>query len=107
MHEKRIEIRWRDLDAAGHVNNAVYVTYVEEAQAALLARILPDAQPGDPPDFVTARVAIDYREELRLADRAVVGRSTVVRVGESSVTARSELYAAAGHLVAEAETVLV
>jgi acyl-CoA thioester hydrolase len=31
VHEKRIEIRWRDLDAAGHVNNAVFLTYLEEA----------------------------------------------------------------------------
>ena len=32
MHEKRIEIRWRDLDAYGHVNNAVYSTYLEECR---------------------------------------------------------------------------
>ena len=30
MHEKRIDIRWRDLDAYGHVNQAVYLTYSEE-----------------------------------------------------------------------------
>ena len=29
-HEKRIEIRWRDLDSYGHVNQAVYLTYAEE-----------------------------------------------------------------------------
>jgi acyl-CoA thioesterase FadM len=30
VHEKQIEIRWRDQDAYGHVNNAVYLTYLEE-----------------------------------------------------------------------------
>ena len=30
MHEKTIDIRWRDLDAYGHVNQAVYLTYAEE-----------------------------------------------------------------------------
>jgi acyl-CoA thioesterase FadM len=29
VHEKRIEIRWRDVDAFRHVNNAVYATYLE------------------------------------------------------------------------------
>ncbi len=31
-HEKRIEIRWRDVDAYQHVNNAVYATYLEECR---------------------------------------------------------------------------
>src|SRR4029079_15408617 len=32
VHEKQIEIRWRDQDAYGHVNNAVYLTYLEEVR---------------------------------------------------------------------------
>ena len=38
MHEKRIEIRWRDMDAFRHVNNAVYLTYLEEV-AGRVARV--------------------------------------------------------------------
>ena len=40
MHEKRIEIRWRDQDAYGHVNNAVYLTYLEEARDEWLEQTL-------------------------------------------------------------------
>ena len=29
MHEKQIEIRWRDMDVYGHVNNAANPTYLE------------------------------------------------------------------------------
>jgi len=32
-----LQIRWRDLDALGHVNNAVYVTYFEQARMAMSA----------------------------------------------------------------------
>ena len=39
-HEKRIEIRWRDLDALRHVNNAVYATYLEEARDGWFVRAL-------------------------------------------------------------------
>ncbi len=34
MHETRIRIRWRDMDAYGHVNNGVYLTYLEECRDA-------------------------------------------------------------------------
>jgi hypothetical protein len=38
VHEKQIEIRWRDQDAYGHVNNAVYLTYLEEVRDEWLER---------------------------------------------------------------------
>ena len=69
--EKTIEIRWRDVDAYQHVNNAVYATYLEECRDELLAQVL--GRDGDVWDYVLARVAIDFRRELRLEDeRAVV-----------------------------------
>jgi acyl-CoA thioester hydrolase len=105
VHEKRIEIRWRDLDGFHHVNNAVYATYLEECRDEWLARALGEA--GDVDDFVLARVAIDFRRELRQDDDAVVVRCTPVRVGTSSVTLREEIRTAGGELSAEAESVLV
>jgi acyl-CoA thioester hydrolase len=105
VHEKRIEIRWRDLDGFHHVNNAVYATYLEECRDEWLARALGEA--GDVDDFVLARVAIDFRRELRQDDDAVVVRCTPVRVGTSSVTLREEIRTVGGELSAEAESVLV
>jgi acyl-CoA thioester hydrolase len=106
VHEKRIEIRWRDLDAYAHVNQAVYLTYVEEVLDAWVGGVLR-LEEGRIWDYVAARVQIDYRNELRLSDRVVVGRCGVVRVGNSSVTARIELRGADGKLAAEAEMVIV
>jgi acyl-CoA thioester hydrolase len=104
VHEKRIEIRWRDLDAADHVNNAVFLTYLEEARDEWLNRTLGD---GGGWDYLLARVALDYRRELRLEDDEVVVRIALARVGNSSVTTREELLTAAGELAAEAEAVVV
>ena len=39
-YTKRIEIRWRDMDGFGHVNNAVYLTYLEEARDQFLTELL-------------------------------------------------------------------
>jgi acyl-CoA thioester hydrolase len=104
-HEKRIEIRWRDLDSLGHVNNAVYATYLEEGRDEWFELVLSGS--GDPWDYVTARIAIDYRRELTQADDAVVVRTRLVRVGTSSLTLHEEIRAAAGWLAAEAESVIV
>ena len=83
-HEKRVEIRWSDVDAYMHVNNAVYATYLEECRDEWVDRALGDA--GDSWDFVLARVAIDFRRELRLEDEEVVVRCALERIGNSSVT---------------------
>ena len=70
MHEKRIEIRWRDVDNYGHVNNAVYLTYLEEVRDEWLANTLRDDEAVW--DYVIARVEIDFRHEVRQADDDVI-----------------------------------
>jgi acyl-CoA thioester hydrolase len=105
MHEKRIEIRWRDQDAYGHVNNAVYLTYLEEVRDEWLERTIGTGEA--PWDYVIARVAIDFRRELRQADDEVVVRCRLARVGTSSVTTREEILTPGGGLAAKAEAVLV
>ena len=105
-HEKRIEIRWRDLDAYGHVNQAVYLTFAEEVlddwfQAKLGRR------PGAVWDYVARRTTIDYRGELRLGDRVAVGSAELVRLGTTSVTAKVTLTAPDGRPATELELVVV
>jgi acyl-CoA thioester hydrolase len=105
VHEKQIEIRWRDQDPYGHVNNAVYLTYLEEVRDEWLERVLGDS--GDAWGYVTARVAIDFRRELTQDDDAIVARLWLTRIGTSSVTTREEIVTVGGELAAEAEAVLV
>ena len=104
-HEKQIEIRWRDVDAYLHVNNAVYATYLEECRDEWLERSLGDS--GDLWDYVLARVAIDFRRELRLEDKAVVVSCRLERMGSSSLTLKEEIRTRDGELSAEAEAVIV
>jgi acyl-CoA thioester hydrolase len=105
VHEKRIEIRWHDVDAYQHVNNAVYATYLEECRDEWLGRALDGA--GDEWDFVLARVAIDFRRELRLEDEWVVATCRLERIGTASLTLHEEIRSEEGWLAAEAEAVLV
>jgi len=105
VHEKQIEIRWADLDVYGHVNNAVYLTYLEEVRDEWLARVHDD--PSAIMSYVLARAAIDFRRELTLADGTIVARCSLARFGTSSVTTREEILSSNGELAAEAEAVLV
>ena len=96
----RIPIRWRDADALGHVNNAVYLTYIEELLAVVLGPILGD-------DYVTARVELDFRNEIRLGEREVTGTVRVERVGTSSLTLLATLARSDETTALDARLVLV
>jgi len=106
MLEKRIEIRWRDVDAYGHVNNAVYLNYLEEARDAWVQSVL-GAISGSTWDFVLARVEIDFRAELTQDDGAVIVRCALDRIGRSSVGTREEVRKQDGTISAEARSVVV
>ena len=103
MHEKEIEIRWRDLDPYGHVNHAVFLTYLEEVRDEWLITAVGDNALG----YVVARVEIDYRRELTQKDDRVVARIRLDSLGTSSVRTVEELVVKDGDLAAEAKAVLV
>ena len=98
--ELRIRIRWRDIDALGHVNNAVYLTYLEELLNAFLAPMLGV-------EWVTARTELDFRREVRLEDGEVVARAEVERVGTSSVTVGVTVSLPDGSVALEGRVVVV
>jgi acyl-CoA thioester hydrolase len=102
---KRIEIRWRDMDGFGHVNNSTYLTYLEEARDEFLTGLLGSETVHR---IVIRRLAIDFRSGLTQADDMVEVSIEIARVGGSSVTTRERIVAVSdGRLAAEAETVVV
>jgi acyl-CoA thioester hydrolase len=105
MLEIGIPIRWRDMDAYGHVNNATYLTYLEECRDAWVHRVLGEV--SNAWDFVLARIAIDYRSELRQEDGEVTVRCRLAGVGRSSIRTREEIVKSDGTVSAEAESVIV
>src|SRR5262245_17057380 len=102
MEEIEIRIRWRDVDNYGHVNNAVYLTYLEECRDRWVRATL-----GDTLDFVIVRIAIDFRKELSLEGEAVVVSCRGTGFGTSSMRTAEMIRARAGWIAAEAESVVV
>jgi acyl-CoA thioester hydrolase len=100
--EHHVDVRWRDVDALGHVNHAVFLTYLEEGRDAFYARVL-----GGDPIYVVVRIELDLRAEVRYSDRRVTVRIEPERLGTTSLTTRETILTASGDVAAEARVVSV
>lgn len=98
-----VPVRFRDVDAAGHVNNAVYGTYVEQARLEYFREVV-----GKPltEGAVVAHLSIDFRQSIRLDTDAVTVAVRTADLGGSSVRMAYEIRTDEG-VAATAETVLV
>ena len=101
-----IDVRFRDLDAVGHVNNAVYLTYLEQARVAYWMKVtgLSEIRAID---IILARVEIDYRSPVTFGETIDVAvRCAAMRRSsctfELRITERKT-----GRLVAESKNVIV
>jgi acyl-CoA thioester hydrolase len=97
-----VGVRWRDTDALGHVNHAVFLTYLEEGRDAFYAQVL-----GSDPVYVVVRLEVDLRAEVRHEDRRLTVQIAVERLGTTSLTTRETIVTAAGEVAAEARVVTV
>ena len=97
-------VRFRDVDGWGHVNNAVYLTFCEEARMAFLRHLgvltgIEDAA------MILARIEIDFRSELSAGEEVAVG-ARVSGFGTKSFALEHRIEAG-GRVVADASSVLV
>jgi acyl-CoA thioester hydrolase len=99
----QVALRWGDMDALGHVNQAVYHELLEEARTALIIG-LPTPAKGA---FVMARVELDYRREIPLNHRYVEVTLAVESIGRSSITVAQQIFRSDGELAADGLSVLV
>jgi acyl-CoA thioester hydrolase len=103
VHTRAVE--FNDLDAAGHVNNAKYLEFLETARIDYLRHVLGIARLEDLA-VIVARVEIDFRAEAQFGETLQIG-ARVPRVGTKSFDMEHEVRAEDGRLVAESSTVLV
>lgn len=99
--ETAVTVRWRDVDAFGHVNHAVFLTYLELGRDALLDPILGG------PSYVIARVEIDFTGEIPLGTAEVRVRVEVEALGRTSVTTAETISLPTGEVAARARVVSV
>lgn len=98
-----VPVRYRDLDPLGHVNHAVYTSYLEEARLSYFDSVLEVSL--DRVDHVIAALDIEFRQRIEYGDELVVTVG-VSEIGTTSLTTAYELRVD-GELVATASVVLV
>jgi acyl-CoA thioester hydrolase len=98
----RVQMRWQDLDALGHVNHTVVLTYLEEGRDVFLKRhgIRRD-------EYVVGRCSVNFRDEIDPAFEAITVQCAVRDLGRSSMTTRERILDRDGRIVVDAEFGLV
>ena len=85
-----LETRWRDLDAFGHVNNAVFATYIENARGTLFKKWnLPFDGKGQ--SLIVASITINYHQQLKHPTSIIIGQK-ITRIGNTSFDVESALF---------------
>jgi acyl-CoA thioester hydrolase len=100
-----VDVTFRDLDALGHVNNSVYLTYLETARITYLIHLLELKAPAGLP-IIMAEANVAYKSPAFFGERLAVGVG-VSRFGGKSFDMLYRVEAADGRLVALGKTVQV
>ena len=107
-HTVQVQLRWRDMDMLGHLNQSVYHELLEEGRAALITELVRRVG-GDHAHgaFVLAHVDLDYHSEVRKDHGVVDVLVRVAHVGTSSLQLEHEVRLPDGSIAASGKTVLV
>nr|WP_290670251.1 thioesterase family protein [Ardenticatena sp.] len=100
-----IEVQFRDTDAMGHVNNAVYFTYMETARSKYVMRLM-NRQGLEALQMILARACCSFRSPAFFGETLTVGVG-ISRIGNKSFDMVYRIEGPDGRLVAEGESTQV
>ena len=88
LFHHNIQTRWKDMDSFGHINNAVYLTYIEDARTTLFKRWNLNSQNKS---VIVASLKIDYFTQIKHPSKLIIG-SKISRIGNSSFDIQSAIF---------------
>ena len=88
LHHYELKTRWKDIDSFGHVNNAVFLTYIEDARITFFYRwnIIEMKK-----SLIVASIKIDYLQQIDHPSNLIVGQK-ISRIGNSSFDIQSTIF---------------
>ena len=86
QHE--LSTRWKDLDAFGHVNNAVFLSYIEDARILFFKRWNINYNERS---LIVASVKIDYLRQVEHPTQLIIGQR-ISRIGKTSFDIHSVIF---------------
>ena len=81
----KIEVRFADIDVMGHVNNAIYLSYFEQARMKFFEELIGNEWDWETNGILLARNEIDYRAPVLLNDQVSV-ETSILEMGNKSMT---------------------
>ena len=87
-HHYEFKTRWKDIDSFGHVNNAVFLTYIEDARIMYFKRWNITEKKRS---LIVASIKIDYLRQIEHPSNLIVGQK-VSRIGNSSFDIQSAIF---------------
>ena len=88
LFHHNIQTRWKDMDSFGHINNAVYLTYIEDARTTLFKRWNLNSPNNS---VIVASLKIDYFTQIKHPSKLIIG-SKISRIGNSSFDIQSAIF---------------
>lgn len=85
------EVRFGDIDVMGHVNNAIYLSYFEQARMAFFKELIGGEWDWNEAGILLARNEIDYMEPILLSDNVII-KTWCSKVGNSSLVIEYEVF---------------
>jgi len=83
-HITPIQIRFNDIDIAGHTNNAIYMEYSDLAKMHYFNDVFKNTINWKEKGFVLAHISLDYVEPIYLKEEIIV-ETTTQKIGEKSI----------------------
>jgi len=87
-HHYEFKTRWKDIDSFGHVNNAVFLTYIEDARIMYFKRWNITEKKKS---LIVASIKIDYLRQIEHPSKLIVGQK-ISRIGNSSFDIQSSIF---------------
>ena len=101
--ELPVTVRWRDFDALGHVNNAVFLTFLETGRDRFFHSLVGDTFL----DLVLVRLEIDFKAEIPMGTEEVLVTCRATGIGRTSMRTEEQILLSGGALAAQSATVIV
>jgi len=87
-HHYELKTRWKDIDSFGHVNNAVFLTYIEDARITFFHRWNVTKMKKS---LIVASIKIDYLQQIDHPSDLIIGQK-ISRIGNSSFDIQSTIF---------------
>ena len=102
-----IDVRFRDMDSLGHINNSVYLTYVESCRVRWMQHVgIGESNGLVKLSLILAHASINFRKPATIEDSIFV-TTTVTKIGTKSFDMAYEIMSKEQGLIADSKAVLV